>query len=484
MSAMNIMGTYSGIDMATVEQLIQAESSRGVRFTKQKDTYQKQQTAWKDVNGRLDNLYTKLDNLKKPDTFNSKTVTVSSEKYVSATANSTATTGEYDLKVKQLATNTRLTGDKLNINSLTEKMDIENTLIIDSGIPAEGTTFDENGKPINTTKFEIEINAEDSLKDIRDKINAETDKSKVKASIVDNRLILTHAEMGEKSLSVSGGAASSLGLEDGKFTFTEGQKALFEIDGLSIEKDSNTITDVLDGVTLNLQKVHSVDESDKISITNNSDKAAETMQELVDQYNSLNSFIDQQISVGDPSAENNKTGTLVGDSSLVRLQSSLRSMFTRNMDTSSESIKNLQDLGVEIDRYGKASFNKEKFVETLEKNPNDVEKFFHNSEIVTTTGVDADGVETTNTETKLSGFANTARSLVNEYISSSSGIIKTKNDTYDRLIKDVNQRIETFNARIATKREQYIKQFTALDTAMMQAESQLQFMMGQMGGNE
>ncbi|MEC6747108.1 flagellar filament capping protein FliD [Marinilactibacillus sp. XAAS-LB27] len=484
MSAMNIMGTYSGIDMATVEQLIQAESSRGVRFTNQKDTYQKQQTAWKDVNGRLDNLYTKLDNLKKPDTFNSKMVSVSSDKNISATAKSTATTGEYELKVLQLATSTRITGGELSINSLNDEMNIESNLVIDSGIPVEGTEYSVDGKPLTTVQFEVEINAEDTLKDIRDKINAETDKSKVKASIVDNRLILTHVDSGEKSLSVSGGAASSLGLEDGKFTFTEGKKALFEIDGLSIEKDSNTITDVLDGVTLNLQKVHGVDESDKISITNNTDKAAETMQELVDQYNSLNSFIDQQTSVGDPSADNNKTGTLVGDSSLTRLQSSLRNMFTRNMDTSSESINNLQDLGVEIDRYGKASFNKEKFVETLEKNPNDVEKFFHDSEMITTTGLDAEGLETTKTETKLSGFANSTRSLVNEYISSSSGIIKTKNDTYDRLIKDVNQRIETFNARIATKREQYIKQFTALDTAMMQAESQLQFMMGQMGSNE
>lgn len=484
MSGMNVMGLYSGIDMATVDQLIQAESSRGVRFTNQKDKYQKQQTAWKDVNSRLDNLYTKLDNLKKPDTYNSKTVTISSDKNVSATAKNTATTGEYELKVLQLATSTRITGGELSINSLNDEMNIESNLVIDSGIPVEGTEYSVDGKPLTTVQFEVEINAEDTLKDIRDKINAESDKSKVKASIVDNRLILTHTDSGEKSLSVTGEAASVLGFKGAPESLSIGQQAEFQIDGLNIKKDSNTITDVLDGVTLNLQKVHGADQSDEIVITNNTDKAADTLKELVDQYNSLNSFIDQQTSVGDPSAENNKTGTLVGDSSLARLQSSLRSMFTRNMDNSSESIKNLQDLGVEIDRYGKATFDKAKFVETLEKNPSDVEKFFHNSERVSNTVTDDDGVEITKTDTKLSGFANSARSLVNEYISSSSGIIKTKNDTYDRLIKDVNQRIETFNARIATKREQYIKQFTALDTAMMQAESQLQFMMGQMGGNE
>ncbi|WP_208559000.1 flagellar filament capping protein FliD [Marinilactibacillus kalidii] len=482
MSAMNIMGTYSGIDMATVEQLIQAESSRGVRFTNQKDKYQKQQTAWKDVNGRLDNLYTKLDNMKKPDTFNSKTVTLSGDKNVSATAKSTATTGEYDLKVTQLATSTRLTGDKLPINSVSDQLNISGKLTIDSG--SFKTVVGEEGSTQEPVTFEYDITNEDSLKDVRDKINAESDKSKVKASIVDNRLILTHADSGKKSISVSGDASTALGLNSSTTTYSEGQQAEFEVDGLKIVKDSNTVTDVLDGVTLNLKKVHGANESDKISITNDSDKAADAMKELVDQYNSVNSFIDQQMSVGDPSAENNKTGTLVGDSSLSRLQSSLRSMFTRNMTTSSESVKNLQDLGVEIDRYGKASFDKTKFVETLEKNPKDVEKFFNDAEKITSTATDDAGVETTSTETKVTGFANSARSLVNEYISSSSGIIKTKNDTYDRLIKDVNQRIDSFNKRIATKREQYIKQFTALDTAMMQAESQLQFMMGQMGGNE
>ena len=107
--------------------------------------------------------------------------------------------------------------------------------------------------------------------------------------------------------------------------------------------------------------------------------------------------------------------------------------------------------------------------------------FFHGTEETTET-VTEDGVTTTKPVTKLTGFADEARSLVNEYISDTTGIIKTKSDTYDHLtIKDINARIDTFNLRIESKREQYIKQFTALDTAMMQAESQLEYMMGQLG---
>ena len=48
----------------------------------------------------------------------------------------------------------------------------------------------------------------------------------------------------------------------------------------------------------------------------------------MDQYNSLMSFIDDNLTVGDPSSENNKTGTLVGDSALTRLQTQLRNLIT------------------------------------------------------------------------------------------------------------------------------------------------------------
>ncbi|WP_225743887.1 flagellar filament capping protein FliD [Marinilactibacillus sp. Marseille-P9653] len=459
MSAMNVMGLYSGIDMSTVEQLIQAESSRGVKFTKQKETYQKQQTAWKDVNSRLDNLYKKFEVLKNPETFNSKTVKTSNEGFVSVSSTSNADTGEYKLKVSQLATATRLTGTQADLGLLSE----DSKLTINNG----------------ESDFEFDITTEMDLKDIKNLINETSSDSKVKASIVDNRLILTRSDLGNKTLSVDGDAVQALGFKSSELVSVEavkGQSAILFIDGLEITKDSNTIDDVIEGVTFKLQNVHEDNKSDTLTISDNTEKAATAMKELVDQYNSLNSFIKQQTSVGDPSAENNVTGTLVGDSSIARLQTNLRSMFTRNIETASGSVNNLQDLGVQIDRNGTATFNSDKLIKKLEEDPDGVVNFFHSSEQVE----DESGSKTT----KLSGFANAARSLVNEYISSTTGIIKTKSETYDRLIKDVNQRIETFNKRIETKREQYIKQFTALDTAMMQAESQIQFMMGQLGGND
>lgn len=469
MSAMNIMGMYSGIDMATVEQLIQAESAAGTRYTNQKTEYEAEKTAWKDVNSRLDNLYKRLETMTKPETFSSKTVENSNEDFISVTAEENATIGEYRVQVSQLATSTRLTGGQLSVQSIDEDLAFSGDLVIKNGETVDGVE----------SSFNFSVTPEMSLKEVRDLINKSSDDSKIKANIVDNRLILSHTEFGDKALTVSGTAATDLKLDTA--TIKQGDSSIFTIDGLPITRDSNTIDDVIEGVTFSLKNVHEGTEADTIKISEDTEKTAEAMKSLVDQYNSLSSFIKDQLSVGDPSAENNKTGALAGDSSLTRLQTSLRSMFTRNMETNSESVNGLQDLGVEIDRYGVATFDKEVFLEKVKENPTDVIGFFHGTEETTET-VTENGVTTTKPVTKLTGFANEARSLVDEYISSTTGIIKTKADTYDRMIKDVNDRIDSFNQRIEMKRSQYIRQFTALDTAMMQAESQLSFMMGQMGG--
>ncbi len=77
------------------------------------------------------------------------------------------------------------------------------------------------------------------------------------------------------------------------------------------------------------------------------------------------------------------------------------------------------------------------------------------------------------------GFVSRINSYVDSFISTNNGIIKNKNETYDKAIKDINKQIETFNARMEKKEQQYIRRFTALDVAMMQAESQMTWLQGQ-----
>lgn len=453
---MNVMGLYSGIDMSMVDQLIEAEAAKGVRFTQQKEKYTNSQNAWKDMNTRLDSLYKRLEDLQNPDTFNSKSVEVKGPETVNVSTDTSAATGEYRLNVQQLATQSRLTGERVNTSSIDTALDLDGSVTINSGTDAE---------------IVIDVEAGDSLKSISEKINAQSTASGVRSSIVDNRLIFTQVEFGNQPITVDADSALSDGLGLTDASFTSGKNALFSIDGLMVERATNTIDDVIEGVSFNLINAHSGDDTTIISVTEDLDKAAEAVQKFVDQYNSTQSFITSQLSVGDPLSSDNKSGTLSGDGTLMRLQSSLRSMMT-SRESHGTSLKGLQDLGVTVDRNGTATFDRGVLETAVKTNPNELNDFFSSSRVTNEDG---------ETSTVNKGFSRDMRSFVNQYISSSNGIIKTRQDTYERMIRDVNQRIERFDERLAMRKDRYIRQFSALDTAMMKAESQMDFMFSQLG---
>ena len=58
-------------------------------------------------------------------------------------------------------------------------------------------------------------------------------------------------------------------------------------------------------------------------------------------------------------------------------------------------------------------------------------------------------------------------------------MIKSKNESLDRTLRDLNNQIDRFNDRMVRKEEYYTKMFTALDVAMMQAESQMSWLSSQ-----
>ncbi|HZK47942.1 MAG TPA: flagellar filament capping protein FliD, partial [Atopostipes sp.] len=221
-----------------------------------------------------------------------------------------------------------------------------------------------------------------------------------------------------------------------------------------------------------------------ITVAEDRAKTTTAVKEFVEQYNSIMNFISTQMDVGDPTAEDNKTGALTGDGTVMRLQSGLRSIMSRNIKGDfSGDFKNLEDIGIEIDRYGVATLDEAALNKALEADATNVAKFFYSAETTAAkTGPNPD--EVTAEAQDQEGISELLRNFIDTYISTSTttpGVIKNKNETYDRMLKDINEQIETFNARIDRKRDRYIQQFTALDIAMMQAESQMDYLYSQIG---
>lgn len=657
MGNFNIMGSYSGIDMSVIDQMIEAEKAKGVQFTNRKDKIEREQGAWKDVGTRLTSLGQKSDILARSGTFKSRTVKSSAtgNAAVSVTAGNSAPIGDYRVHVKQLATSSRLTGGKIKFPE--PDLNVKNQKPMDIKL---GQTESFKFKNADGKAFEIKVTADDSLRTITENINKETEKSGIRASIVDNRLILTDTNMGNREISIEtnntsaelgfrtstmvgnkvdlrsfqGGtfsfglvnetisqitisaddtlteikekinehtkgsgvtasidtdgrlvlsgegeiiagtgiddaAAKALGFVDttttfaeigveGKFTIgdhtvdikstdtldeivnkinakttesgitasiennklvltdkdganvtigddtdlatnlknldnnpitettvksgstltsevDQGQDAIFTIDGLEIRRDTNQISDVIEGMAFTLTSKHAEGETELISVTNNTQKGVDAVKEFVDQYNSVMNFIQTQTDVGAPSEDNNTTGALVGEGSIMRLQSGLRSLLTNRIGGNS-NIRAASDLGITTDRYGVASLDEAKLAQLLREDPESVARFFYKPE-----ATEVETVENGDRSVDQSkGMSELFKNIIETYTARSKGIISTKNSSYDRMIKQINEQIETFNERIDRKRDRYIKQFAALDEAMMRAESQMEYLYSQM----
>ena len=468
MAAISVIGSYSGIDRSTIDQLMEIERLPLVQLSNKKTDITAKQNAWKDVNTRLNSLFEKLKVLQSPETFNSMTAKLSNDEIISTTVSKDAVAGTYKIKVSRLATNTSYISKKISL----ENGDITKALGINTG---KFTITNADG-------YSRDINVEDSdsLKAIVKKINevakdmkgedGETIKGTgINATIIDGKLILTDSKTGKRNITLNddgNGTLASLGLNEAARDEKIGVNAQLKINDIDIESDSNTVTDAVLGLTINLNQ----EGESTVTVATDTEKLTKAIQDFVDQYNSTMSFIETQSAAGtvtkgsDGSYTTEGRGALAGDSSLRSLHSSLRKMVTDTLGgNKGTTINDISILGVTTkDKSGVLSFDSSKLLEEFSKDSQNVMNFFTNK-------VDGEDV----------GFIAKLNTKIDSYISSNDGLIKSKNKSLERTLKDLNKQIETFNDRMVRKEEAYTKKFAALDTAMMKAESQLDWLQGQ-----
>ncbi len=445
------MGSYSGIDQTMIDQLMAVEKRPLVQMSERKTTMETQKNAWNDVRTRLNNLFEKIKVLQNSDTFSSMKATGGESATMTTSKNSPE--GVYEISVQQLATKTSVIGGKI----------VEASSDSTKALGLTGTfKLNTEGKDAK----EIEIVETDTVRTIAEKINAVSKESGVRASIIDNRLVLNNLETGTKAIQIAEEADSTilnqLGLKDTSEVI-EGKNAKFKVNGVSVEKESNSVKDVVEYTTINLTKAHAAGSSDTITISKDTSKVEEAVKGFVDQYNSTMTFISDQLKAGSPDDGGDKRGTLASDGSLMRLQSTLRTMVTSSLSNENTAIKDLSQLGVStVDRFGQLTFDASKLKEKLEEDPVQVQNFFMSK----------------NSEGKDIGFVPKINSYIDSF-SSSTGIIKGKTDSFERSIKEVNKQVDAFALRMERKEKYYISMFSKLDTAMMEAESQMGWLTSQ-----
>lgn len=109
--AIRLSGLISGMDTdAMVEELVKAYSTKKDKYVKAQTKLEWKQDAWKELNTKIYNFYSKsLSNLRFSNAFSKKTASASSSK-ATVTASSNSVIGTQSLKINQLAKSGYLTG--------------------------------------------------------------------------------------------------------------------------------------------------------------------------------------------------------------------------------------------------------------------------------------------------------------------------------------------------------------------------------------
>jgi flagellar hook-associated protein 2 len=154
---------------------------------------------------------------------------------------------------------------------------------------------------------------------------------------------------------------------------------------LTVESSSNTVSGIIEGITLNL---HKADPSSVVTVDVGAD--TESMKEAVtkftDRYNKLVEFFNKQFSYD--SEEREEGGALFGSSYALRISESLRSKMSGMVFTADNYYNNLPSIGITTDTDGTLSVDAARLQEVLEEDPGKVADIFSTSGSSTDTNIE------------------------------------------------------------------------------------------------
>ena len=238
----------------------------------------------------------------------------------------------------------------------------------------------------NQIKFSVKGDNPDALKgaqDVLEKLGFKTNQTEIK----DDQGKTTGYNLVINTADTSAGGKQLQKAQDAKFNFN----------GIDITRSSNSVDDLIIGVTFNL---NNVDEKNSttgalkesvITIGKDTDAVVKSLKSMVTAYNDLISNISTATSYD---RENGVAGTLNGMSEITGIKRKLQNLF----ESSNSDGKSLQNFGFSFTEKGVLSVDESKLKDTISKDYEGFKSFFTNSTEYKNAGVF--GKETINTNLK------------------------------------------------------------------------------------
>lgn len=450
-----------------VSQLMTVERQPINKLNTKEASYQGQLSAYGSIKGAVSSFQTALQGLNNVSKFQALKATPSETGIFTASAVSTAVAGSYSVEVSSLAKAQSLisagqtaadtaigAGGSTTISFDLGTISGGNFTAYDSAAGTGGTyanaNFASSGGDIKTITIDSSNN---TLAGIRDAINAA--KMGVSATIVNDgsdtpyRLALTSSSLGVTNsikIGVSGDSEiASLIAHDpaGTQALNEtvtASNANLKVNGVAVSKTSNSVADVIQGVTLTLGKTTAVDTPVTLTVARDTTTLTASLNSFVKAYNDLSGIM-KSLSAYDATTQ--RGAILQGDSTVRTMQNQLRGMMSAAVGDSSSTLRSLSDVGIGFQLDGSLAINQSRLDNAINNHFDEIATLF--------TGTN--GYVST-----LNGWATSALGPDGMLAGRTEGISKT--------IDDLGKRRAAIETRLLSVEKRYRAQFTALDSML------------------
>ncbi|HEY0891788.1 MAG TPA: flagellar filament capping protein FliD [Cellvibrio sp.] len=351
-SIISALGTGSGIDSNKLaDQLTEANKAvQAQRLTTKKTLLETQISDYGLMRSSLSKLENAAAALGSADTFNAKALSIPDTKLISITKlDAKATAGSYQLKVEQVAQSQSISSG--TFASLTSPVG-KGTLTIRLG-EWNAAVNDFEVDPTKTGAPIVIDDTNNSLTGLRDAINKAN--IGVTASIVSDggsyKLLMTAKSGAKNEIEITAAEdGGSPGLASFNFNETtrnltqqqEGLDAKVRVNGLLVSRESNQITDVVDGLEFDIF-ASSLTETISVTITEDKATAEKVIRDFVAAYNTFKTEVEKLVGFD---AEAKDFGSLHNDSLAKNLMKGVRNVLTTSVPGLTSDFNSLSSMGI------------------------------------------------------------------------------------------------------------------------------------------
>lgn len=245
---------------------------------------------------------------------------------------------------------------------------------------------------------------------------------------------------------------------------------------LAIESNSNSVTNAVPGVTLNLVSASNTPTS--VSVTSDTDAMVTEIGKFVTGFNALLDSIDNRSKYD---ADSNTRGVLLGDSTSQELRRSVVSMIQSKAEGVNSQYQFLFDVGVQLNSDGNLELKEDKLRAALERDPQGVADLFsgrvqaaNNSSREIYDNNVLIGRVTENVAGRITtrGVFEMLADNLDLYTRSTDGKLARRSKLLDTQIKSQNDYIDNLNKKLDNKRTLLQRQFAAMEEAIGKIQSQ------------